>query len=198
MLSICAKIGYSTPIAELELNFNKGKIYGICGANGAGKSTLLRTLAGELYPLEGTVKIGDVSVTDLKSVGKIITISTPDFYPDVSIGEHFKILSKTGKVNFADSIQRWNLEELLRKSPNKVSSGQQQRSFLALQLEIHSEVVVLDEPERHLDAFWIDILAQELKKKATNGTAVILASHSQDILNICDEVIHLEKYDIAS
>lgn len=194
MLSICAKIGYSTTIAEVEMNFRKGQTYGICGENGSGKSTLLRTLCGEIHPIDGYATIDDQSVTEPSSTGKIIKISTPEFYPDISIGEHFKILTKTTKVDYDDAIKRWNLEKLLEKSPNRVSSGQQQRSFLALQLGVKCDVIVLDEPERHLDSFWIRILSEELKDRAKSGTTVILASHSQEILKVCDEVISLERY----
>lgn len=198
MISIYAKIGYATPIIEMKRTFHKGKVYGIQGVNGSGKSTLLRALSGEIAPLDGVIKIDNMSVTDKESVGKVLNISTPDFYPDLSIGEHLEILQKVTKVNFDKTIEKWQLENLLEKSPSRVSSGQQQRSFLASQLELGAKVMILDEPERHLDDFWIDTLCRELKSKALQGTTIISASHSSKILAICDEVLQLEEYSFKS
>lgn len=192
MLSINAAIGYSTVILELDKEFQSGQIYGIAGENGAGKSTLLRTLAGETFPLKGNVEIAGVEATSIGAVGTAVLIGSPTFYIDMSIGEHLKLLEKTAKLPFEETVRIWDLKRVLDFSPARVSSGQQQRYYLASQLEGRSpKVLLLDEPERHLDRFWVDKLCHVLKQKAAQGIVVILASHSQRILGLCDEIIQL-------
>lgn len=192
MLSIDGAIGYSTSIFSLKREFSDGYMYGITGRNGCGKSTLLRTLAGEIVPRTGTVKLNGVETSSIKLVGEIVYIASPIYYPDMSIGEHLKLLAKTRKVSYSRTTEEWELSNLLDYSPSKVSSGQQQRFFLASQLaEEKSKLFLLDEPERHLDDFWIDKLSSRLRDKVSGGAIVILASHSRKILDLCDETIHL-------
>lgn len=191
MLSIHGTIGYSTPIVELHKEFQPGKIYGISGNNGVGKTTLLRTLAGEIFPLSGIAHIDNMPVTNPQATGRIIHIATPEFYPDVSIGEHLNILHKVNHVDYTTATRLWQLTSILEKSPNRVSSGQQQRTFLAAQLTLPADVVTLDEPERHLDATWVQTLCDQLQEKATHGTTIIIATHSHTLLHICDEIVQL-------
>lgn len=134
MLTINASIGYSKKILQTNRQFQSNHIYGITGANGCGKSTLLLTLAGEILPLEGSVKLDDVDVSSLDSIGKIRHIGTPIFYPDMSIGEHLRLLDRAAGLDFDAAVSEWHLSDLLKTSPSRVSSGQQQRFYLASQL----------------------------------------------------------------
>lgn len=191
MLEINGKVGYSTEILSIQRLFEQGKIYGIQGRNGCGKSTLLRTLSGEIRPLRGQVTLGGENVTDRRLIGDIVHISTPKYYPDLSIGEHLKLLEKSQRISCDGAIEAWELSEILEVSPARVSSGQQQRFSLAAQLSGDSRALLLDEPERHLDDQWIEVLCSVLLTKAKSGTIVISASHSKRILNLCDETILL-------
>ena len=184
-------MGYSTKLAQLEQEFHPGVIYGVAGSNGAGKSTLLKTLAGEIHPLDSTVTIGGDDATSTKAIGKVISIATPDFYPDLSIGEHLKLLERTGFLGYDEAVETWALGDIVEFSPSQVSSGQQQRSFLASQLGLSSEVYLLDEPERHLDSNRVEVLCDVLENKAANDAIVIIASHSTRILSLCHETIQL-------
>lgn len=192
MLRVDASVGYSTTLCSLKQEFSGGCIYGVVGRNGSGKSTVLRTLAGELYPLDGQVLLDGVKTYSIKSIGKIIYVDSPVFYPDMSIGEHIKLLEKTRKISFSETIKTWDLSELLDLSPSRLSSGQQQRFSLATQLSGgEPQVLLLDEPERHLDDFWIERLCTILESKASEGLIVILASHSKRVLDLCSKKVHL-------
>ncbi len=142
--------------------------------------------------MEGQVLLNGVKTYSIKSIGKIIYVDSPVFYPDMSIGEHIKLLEKTRKISFSETIKTWDLSELLDLSPSRLSSGQQQRFSLATQLSGgESRVLLLDEPERHLDDFWIERLCTILQSKASEGSIVILASHSKRVLDLCSKKVHL-------
>jgi len=49
---------------QLNLQMSPGKIYGLLGKNGTGKSTLLKLLMGGLFPIQGTVKVGEYQASD--------------------------------------------------------------------------------------------------------------------------------------
>src|ERR1035437_5462988 len=69
----------------LELNVNRGEVYGFLGPNGAGKTTTLRMLLGLIRPTTGTARVAGAepgSPASLKKVGAIV--ETPAFYPYLS------------------------------------------------------------------------------------------------------------------
>lgn len=198
MLKVNAEIGYSLPLMSMNFVFRRGKTYGIQGRNGSGKTTLLRTLAGELSVLNGVVEFEGDSVEKSLNIGNQLLISGPEFYPDLSIGEHFSLLGRAVGTPIEDNIAQWGLGSLLTEAPSRISSGQQQRSYLALQLSLPAKVLILDEPERHLDASWIELLCSELKRKAFQGAIIIIASHSDQVISACDEVLILEDYAVSA
>lgn len=177
MLHVDVSYGHKLPLGTLTRDFVPG-LYGFAGPNGSGKSTLLLTIAGELSPISGSV----VCAVDLP----IVRVGDPIFYPDMTVAEHLQLLP----LDFDHVVDTWKLHDLLEVPPYWLSSGQRQRLFLASQLSIPSSVVIIDEPERHLDDDWTDFLAAELRELAKE-CVVLVASHSSVILASCDEVISL-------
>lgn len=170
--------GHKLPLGDIDQEFLPGQMYALSGPNGSGKSTLLLTLAGELAPIDG-------EVTNPQGA-KIIRIGDPVFYPDLNVREHLELL----KLDVETLTDEWVLEDLLDHPPMWLSSGQRQRIFLASQLGIDADVLLIDEPERHLDAAWIDFLIEQLRAKRS-GAAVIVATHNDAVLQACDQVIQL-------
>lgn len=178
MLRARCNYGHTLPLGSIDRTFEPGNVYGLQGPNGSGKSTLLLTIAGELAPLEGEI-IHD-------GQRPIVRIGDPIFYPDLSVREHLELLP----IPVDEIVDLWRLEELAELPPMWLSSGQRQRVFLASQLEIPADVLIVDEPERHLDAEWTDFLAAELQR-LSEDRIVLVASHSSIILDACDELITL-------
>ncbi|MDU0479703.1 ATP-binding cassette domain-containing protein [Staphylococcus chromogenes] len=170
--------GHHLPLGDIDQQFFPGHMYALSGPNGSGKSTLLLTLAGELEPVEGEVTCAEGA--------KVIRIGDPVFYPDLNVREHFELL----KLDTSKLEEEWVLEDLLDHPPIWLSSGQRQRVFLASQLGLEADVLLIDEPERHLDSDWIDFLIEQLRGK-TSRAAVIVATHNQAVLDACDQVIQL-------
>lgn len=177
MLRVDCTYGHDLPLGHLTREFGPG-LHGLAGPNGAGKSSLLSTIAGEIDPLSGTVSPD--------SPGAVTRIAEPAFYPDLTVGEHLTLMGTTAEV-----IDRWALTELLDAPPSWLSSGQRQRVFLASQLPAAADVIVIDEPERHLDADWVDVLCAELVTLADDGAVVVVATHSPAVLAHCHDVIEL-------
>lgn len=192
MLIVECSFGHHRPIGEIEKTFHRGKLYGITGPNGSGKSTLLLTIAGELEPIAGSVTLHDSDPASRAGAGTVVRIDDPVFYPDLSVGEHLTLMRKANGVDYATGIDNWRLEDLLSVPPSWLSSGQRQRVFLASQLIGGAGVIVIDEPERHLDTSWVLFLCEELEKLTENGAIVIVATHSSVVLDFCDDVVVLD------
>ncbi|GAB6951757.1 ABC transporter ATP-binding protein [Corynebacterium simulans] len=188
-LRIDADYGHTVKLGHISQEFLPGKIYGLKGANGAGKSTALATLCGEIMPIDGEVLLDGKEPGSRANAGRIINVADPVFLPDISVGEHFELLARRTGTDFAEVIDLWALEPLLKQPAFRLSSGQQQRVFLASQLYQPADVLTIDEPERHLDAEWTKFLASELRHLAGLGRCIVLASHSPAIFEACDEVV---------
>ncbi|MCT1427016.1 ATP-binding cassette domain-containing protein [Corynebacterium tuberculostearicum] len=192
MLTIDADYGHSAALGHLNRSFDVGRVYGLKGPNGAGKSTLLQTLGGELSPLEGTVSIDGAAPGSAAAAGSVVSVGDPVFLPDLTVGEHFRVLSRRSGVNFAEVHELWGIDDAIRNSAvSSLSSGQRQRVYLAAQLYQPAKALLIDEPERHLDHTWTAFLAEELRHLAANGRCVVLASHSPAIFDACDEVVDI-------
>ena len=192
MLKIDATYGHSTALGRLNRTFDAGRVYGLKGPNGAGKSTLLQTLSGEIAPLEGTVTIDGTGPGSAEAAGSVIAVADPVFLPDLTVGEHFTLLSRRSGVDFAEVHELWAIDDAIRNSVvSDLSSGQRQRVYLAAQLYQPAKALLIDEPERHLDHTWTAFLAEELRHLAAEGRCVVLASHSPAIFDACDEVVEI-------
>ena len=192
MLKIDATYGHSTALGQLSRTFDAGRVYGLKGPNGAGKSTLLQTLSGEITPLKGTVSLDGAAPGSAEAAGSVIAVADPVFLPDLTVGEHFTLLSRRSGVDFAEVHELWAIDDAIRNSAvSDLSSGQRQRVYLAAQLYQPAKALLIDEPERHLDHTWTAFLAEELRHLADEGRCVVLASHSPAIFDACDEVVEI-------
>ena len=192
MLKIDATYGHSTALGHLSRTFDAGCVYGLKGPNGAGKSTLLQTLSGEIAPLKGTVSIDGATPGSAEAAGSVIAVADPVILPDLTVGEHFTLLSRRSGVDFAEVHELWAIDDAIRNSAvSDLSSGQRQRVYLAAQLYQPAKALLIDEPERHLDHTWTAFLAEELRHLAAEGRCVVLASHSPAVFDACDEVVEI-------
>mgnify|MGYP000265235334 CR=1 FL=1 len=177
---------------DVSMSFYPGAKIGMVGPNGAGKSTLLQTLSGEIAPLNGTVSIDGAAPGSAEAAGSVIAVADPVFLPDLTVGEHFTLLSRRSGVDFAEVHELWAIDDaILNSAVSDLSSGQRQRVYLAVQLYQPAEALLIDEPERHLDHTWTAFLAEELRHLAAEGRCVVLASHSPAIFDACDEVVEI-------
>lgn len=182
-MKIDADYGYAVALGHLTHDFEAGRLYGLTGANGTGKSTLLATLAGEQAPVTGDV--------DLPPLGRVINVGDPVFLPDLTVGEHFSLIAKSTGLDVQEIVELWALQPLLEQPAFRLSSGQRQRVYLAAQIYQPCDVLLIDEPERHLDEDWTAFLVSELQHLTGDGRCVIVATHSALVREGCDEVITL-------
>lgn len=198
VLTMSCTFGYRDIVGTVDTTVSPGRIIAVTGSNGAGKSTLVDTVAGELEPLDGTVRVhtadGDVDPASPAGAGSVLHISEPSFFPDLTIGEHVSLMAHhvgRSEDEFLVDVARWEITQLLDSLPSRLSSGQRQRAYLGLQLAQRTAVTTLDEPERHLDAAWIEEVCRRLKERSEDGSAVIVATHAPQIADIADRVIAL-------
>jgi ABC-type Fe3+/spermidine/putrescine transport system ATPase subunit len=174
----------------LDLTVNDGEYLCILGPTGAGKTTCMRIICGLTRPDSGQVFFGDRDVTNLETNAREAAMlsQTYSLFPQMNVNEN---------VMFGPYIKGWDEEESkqLVKSilkmvhmgarsqayPNELSGGQQQRIALARAMASGSQVLLLDEPLRALDARLRLELRKELKSMVKEmGLTAIHVTHDQD------------------
>ena len=198
LLHIDCGYGHKHARGRVQLEVAPGEIVVVTGPNGAGKSTLMSTIAGEIEPVEGEVRVsvaGDaVDPASPEGAGAVTFLADPSFFPDLTIGEHLEMTAHHVGVpadELRDSVVPWEVADIESELPSRVSSGQRQRAYLALQLASAAKVVVLDEPERHLDGDWVRRLGDALVEVGAGGAAVVVATHSTHLAGRADRTVVL-------
>lgn len=159
--------------------FAAGSVTALVGPNGAGKSTLLRCLAGAT-PVDAGEILLDGAVCDPTTTEhwRVVLGVLDDhaWLPGLTLRDHLAlvgdavdpVLERVGLAGFGD------------RRPGSLSSGQRQRAALALALVRPWRVLLLDEPERHLDESGVDLLIDLMD--GWRERTVVFATHSGELV----------------
>ncbi|NER10743.1 ABC-2 type transport system ATP-binding protein [Muriicola jejuensis] len=196
--NLTKKFGYLTAVKDLSFTIEKGNVYGILGPNGSGKSTTLGIVLNVVNRSSGSFTWFDGRATTheaLKKVGAII--ERPNFYPYMSAIQNLKLVCKIKEVTedrIEDTLKLVGLWERKDSKFRTYSLGMKQRLAIASALLNDPEILILDEPTNGLDPQGIHQIRQIIKKIASQGTTILLASHLLDeVEKVCTHVVILRK-----
>jgi ABC-2 type transport system ATP-binding protein len=184
-------------LRALNLQINRGEIFGLLGPNGSGKTTTIKLLLGLLFPTEGEAYIfgqPGAEVRKNERVGYLPEESylyrflnaeeTLDFY-----GRLFNLSAAEREKRAAQLIDIVGLSADKKRILKEYSKGMRQRIGLAQALINDPELVILDEPTSGLDPSgtrWMKDLILDLRKR---GKTIIMCSHRlEDVQDVCDRI----------
>lgn len=170
---------------HINLQIEKGKIYGFIGQNGAGKTTFLRIITGLVFPTSGTLRLwGESGTTKLQEQRKRIgcMIEMPALFPNLSAYQNMEVQriqrGIPDKTLIEKTLHMVGLPETGKKSVRNFSLGMRQRLGIAMALLNTPELLILDEPINGLDPAGI-VEVRELLKRLNKeyGMTIIVSSH---------------------
>src|SRR3989441_1365258 len=184
-------------LRALNLNINRGEIFGLLGPNGSGKTTTIKLLLGLLFPTEGDALVFGQPAAEVRKNERIGYLpeesylyrflnaeETLDFY-----GRLFNMDPRRRQTETQKLIERVNLKADRKRPLKEYSKGMRQRIGLAQALINDPDLVILDEPTSGLDplgARWMKDLIVDLRKQ---GKTVIMCSHRlDDVKNMRDRI----------
>jgi ABC-2 type transport system ATP-binding protein len=176
----------TSAIKNLTLKVDKGEILGLLGANGAGKSTTINMLLGFLNPDSGDVHINDIDTTkNAKKTRKHIGYipENVNLYPYLSGLENLDYFCKLAGLKYSKSELENYLNicglqsEAQHKKVSGYSKGMRQKVGIAIAYAKKATVYLLDEPASGLDPLASNELSILLKKLASEGATILMASH---------------------
>lgn len=186
--------GKNRGIVDVNLEINKGEIYGFIGPNGAGKSTFIRTILNFFYPTSGKILLFNKDIVKYNKYLKERVGYVPsevNYYEDISIKELLEysnsFYSKT------DNLYQNKIVELLEIDLNKkireLSLGNKKKVAIAQCLISKPDFIILDEPTSGLDPLIQKKLFNLLMEEKQNGSTILLSSHNlTEVENLCDRV----------
>ncbi|MBE6794268.1 MAG: ATP-binding cassette domain-containing protein [Ruminococcaceae bacterium] len=172
----------------VDMNINRGDIYGFVGENGSGKTTVIRLITGLISPYSGEFSLFSVS-NKSKDIGKARSrigaiVETPSIYLNMSAFDNLKMQSTLlgikdeGKI--LSVLTDVGLEALYKdkKKAANFSLGMRQRLGIAMALMGDPEFLILDEPMNGLDpAGIVDIRELILRLNRERNITFLISSH---------------------
>ena len=202
------KYGELFAIKSINLNLNRGDLFGFIGPNGAGKTTTMRILATLLNPTWGEAYVGGHSIyTQPKEIRRMIGYM-PDFfgvYDDMKVIEYLEFFAAAYRIRGPKRRQVCDevldLVELGYKREALVTSlsrGMTQRLGLARVLLHDPQVLLLDEPASGLDPRARIEIRTLLKRLGTMGKTIMVSSHIlPELADICNKVGIIERGELV-
>ncbi len=188
------KYGAVHAVNDLSFDIQRGNVYGILGPNGSGKSTTLGIILNVVNKTSGSFSWfdGNINTHDaLKRVGAII--ERPNFYPYMTATQNLKLICKIKGVAYDKIDEKLKVVNLFERRNHKFktySLGMKQRLAIASALLNDPEILILDEPTNGLDPQGIHEIRKIIKKIASDGTTILLASHLLDeVEKVCSHVV---------
>ena len=186
-------------LKDINVCLQKGKVYGLKGYNGSGKTMLLRMIAGLIKPTEGTVFIDDkILHKDMDFPEDIgVMIENPNFWSNYTGKEVLYSLAminkKIGMSEIDEVLERVELNPQDKRIIKKYSLGMKKRLGIAQAIMEKPQVILLDEPSNALDKKGVEMVRKIIQDERERGALIVLASHQNEDLDICDAIIEIEE-----
>ena len=193
-------------LSDVSLSVKKGEILGIHGRSGSGKSTLLKLLMRFYDPKSGSIKINgetlpNINTRSLRNNMAYITQQTYIF--NETIEENIRLARRNATLEeIMEAAKKASIHDFILSLPEgyqtkmtelggNLSDGEKQRIGIARAFLHNAPIILLDEPTSNLDSLnEAMILKSLLNVKAEK--LIILVSHRQSTMAICDQVIGIE------
>ncbi len=193
------KVGAKKIIAlqDVDLQINRGEVFGLIGPNGAGKSTTIKIVMNLVYATAGKASIKGIDVNDARSRALVGYLPENAFYYDhLTAAETLwfgyitsGLNAREAKVRIADILEKMALTSAANRPLRTYSKGMLQRVGLALALVHDPEIVILDEPMSGLDPLGRKMVFDLILDLKKHGKTVFFSSHIlTDIERLCDRV----------
>lgn len=205
--------GLITVLDDFNLTINEGTFLGIKGKSGAGKSTFLSLIAGLEKPDSGTIEIDGTQINTLnqkqialfrnKNIGFIS--QEQSFLENLTVFDNVRLPASIcewgSPTQTAAQIQIQNrvnqlltdfgIAHLANQYPTELSGGENHRVLIARALINNPPLILADEPTDSVDDERTGEIISIFRNLADQGKTVIIVSHDQQALKLCDKIITL-------
>ena len=198
-------------VDDVDVEIATASLTAVAGPSGSGKSVLLSMISCTDRPSLGTVRVGDVRVTQLgrrarrrfrrEQLGIVLPQPSDNLLLHMSAIENARWAMRVRRGRRGHDAVDEQARELMdavgigdlgAKQIRQLSGGEQQRLALVCALMGEPAVLVADEPTASLDAASSIAVVEALRALADRGVTMIVATHDHHVIDVADTVIRLD------
>ena len=200
---VSKKFNETVALRGVSFKLKEGEVVGLLGPNGAGKSTLMKILTGYYKKWEGNITFLEKDLkTNLKIIQKQVGYLTENnpLYPELYVKEYLLHVAELYQIKnppIKELLKLTGLEEHEYKKIQILSKGYKQRVGLAAALVHNPKLVILDEPSTGLDPNQLVEIRKLIRTLAKNKTILLSTHLLQEINELCDRVLIINKGKIV-
>jgi ABC-type multidrug transport system ATPase subunit len=194
---LAKNFGSFQAVRDVNIQVNRGDVYGFLGPNGAGKSTTMRCMLSLIKPDAGDISLFGLPLASnrtriLRRVGSLI--EKPDFYKFLSAYRNLDLFSRISgapstKKEIYQMLEFVGLEGREKDQVGGFSHGMRQRLGIAQTLLHNPDLIVLDEPTTGLDPQARHLIWERLRRQLGRGRTIVLTTHFlEEAERLCDRV----------
>ncbi|WP_413523652.1 cell division ATP-binding protein FtsE [Latilactobacillus curvatus] len=186
-----------TAIKDLSLTIEPGEFAYIVGPSGAGKSTFIKMLYHQLKATSGEIEVAGFDLIGMKDrdvpyLRRKMGVVFQDFklLPRLTVFENvayamevIEAEPQAIKDRVLEVLELVGLKGEIRRFPNELSGGEQQRVAVARAIVNRPDVLIADEPTGNLDPETSDGIMDILEAINERGTIVLMATHNKQMVN---------------
>jgi putative ABC transport system ATP-binding protein len=192
----------------VSLAVQAGEIVAVTGPSGSGKSTLLACLAGLDEPAGGSAWVAGKRMSHRPEAERAlmrarlvgVLFQSSNLFGHLSVTENVRLAQGMGKPGAgsarperpAEILERVGLSARANAFPAQLSGGENSRAGLAVALANDPPVILADEPTGELDGGTEGRLLDLLRSHADRGAAILIVTHSPDVVRHADRRIDLQ------
>ncbi|TXL73752.1 type I secretion system permease/ATPase [Vineibacter terrae] len=192
-------------LKSITFALEPGQVCAVVGPSGAGKSTLCRLIVGAWKPAYGHIRLdgAEVSTWHSEDLGQYIGYLPQQvvLFPG-SVAQNIARLRSADSADVIAAARLAGVHEMILRLPDgyetdigvhgdRISTGQRQRLGLARALFGDPSLIVLDEPNANLDSEGDQALLQTLLALKQKGRTIVIVTHQQRMLQVCDMTLVL-------
>ncbi len=180
-------------LKNIDLKIEKGTTVGLIGHNGSGKSTLLKLITKIIYPTDGTI-------TTHGRVSSLLELGA-GFHPDFTGRENiyinasiFGLSRKEIDRRLQSIIDFSELHDFIDSPIRTYSSGMYTRLAFSVAVHVDPDILLIDEILAVGDVNFQKKCINKIKEFKKRGVTMVFVSHNMnDVTEICDKVVWLDK-----
>ncbi len=203
--NLSKKEGKVTIFEDINCKINEGEIVAILGKNSSGKTVLLDMIIGLKRPNTGNILIDDKDIFEdiFDTRRKIGYMSETPLYDDMLVEEYLKFLTnirnkEEQEIVVNKIIEDFSLQNVKNTLVGNLSKSENKKLAIAGAYIGSSKIILLDEPFIGLDIADVENVLNYIKNNKSKFTTIIATHSVENLEEICERVIIINKGKIVS
>ncbi|KJJ43257.1 multidrug ABC transporter ATP-binding protein [Bacillus subtilis] len=187
-------------LEHVDLQLEKGAVYGLLGVNGAGKTTLINTLTGVNRNFSGRFTLCGIEAnadmtqktSDQLKIQRYFAADYPLLFTEITAKEYVSFVHSLyqkdfSEQQFASLAKAFHFSKYINRRISELSLGNRQKVVLMTGLLLRAPLFILDEPLVGLDVESIEVFYEKMREYCEAGGTILFSSHLLDVVQrFCD------------